>query len=50
MFDQLPDDGYFHSMFGSDNEKCPPWFAVVFGLSICLFCGTLGLILVSIIF
>jgi len=50
MFNVLPDDSYFHSQFGSDSEKCPGWFAVIIGLSMVLFYGAIGLILVSIIF
>lgn len=50
MIDMLPDDGYFHSMFGSDKEKCPPWFAMVFGLCMMLFYGTIGYVLISMIF
>lgn len=50
MFDVLPDDGYFHSYFGSDNDKCPGWFAIIIGLSMVLVYGSIGLIMVSIIF
>lgn len=50
MIDLLPDDGYFHSIFGSDNQKCPPWFSVLFGLSMIIAYGTIGFVLVSIIF
>ena len=41
----LPDDAYYHSLFGSDNEKCPPWFAI--GLSVCMLIsgGFIGLVL-----
>lgn len=45
MIDLLPDDGYFHSIFGSDKEKCPTWFAVLFGLSMVVVYGTIGLVL-----
>lgn len=50
MIDILPDDGYFHSMFGSDKEKCPTWFMGLWGIVMILVYGTIGLVLVSIIF
>ena len=50
MFDKLPDDVYYHSLFGSDNEKCPPWFAIGLGFSLMLVMGLSGLALISVIF
>jgi len=48
--DMIPDNEYFHSMFGSDKEKCPAWFAVGWAICMMIVYRTIGLILVSIIF
>ncbi len=48
--DLIPDNEYFHSTFGSDKEKCPEWFAGLFGLCLILTLGTIGLILISVVF
>ncbi len=47
---KLPDYGYFHSLFGSDIEKCPAWFAIGLGMSLMLVMGASGLALISVIF
>lgn len=44
--DMLPDNDYFHAMFGSDKEKCPDWFSVLFGLSMVVVYGTIGVVLI----
>ena len=48
--DLIPDNEYYHSMFGDDETKCPAWFGVGWAICMMLVMGSLGYVLISMIF